>query len=390
MTAQSPTIVYFGNDWFAENRTSSHHVARQLAAMHPIHYIECPGLRAPKASGRDARKLLKKLWRLLRSSSTVDGNVTVTTLPQIPFHRFGFVRALNRRLGRAWLRLYLWRKGVRRPITWFVVPHAGHLCGALGEELSVYYCIDDYAALPDVDVAAVRAMDEELTRKANVVFVASETLLEQKRSLNPQTFHSPHGVDVAHFAAASNLHTPVPADLAALPRPIIGFFGLIERWIDLDLVAELARARPDYSFVMIGRVAVPDEQVPRLSNLHFLGRRPYDDLPAYGRGFDCCLIPYRLTQQVIHANPLKLREYLAMGKPVVSVSTPEIDRFADVVAISRNRDEFLKNLDLAVTAPANNGAAAGRIARVAGMSWQARVEAAWNVASARIREQALA
>ena len=179
-------------------------------------------------------------------------------------------------------------------------------------------------------------MDDDLTRREDLVVVASETLLEVKRSLNAATIHSPHGVDVAHFASASRVDGPVPDEVAALPKPVVGFFGLIESWIDLDLVAHLARSRPQYSFVMIGRVAVPEETVPHASNLHFLGRQPYESLPDYGRGFDCCLIPYRLTRQVMHANPLKLREYLAMGKPVVSVSTPEIDQFADIVLIARS------------------------------------------------------
>src|SRR5262249_20502471 len=155
------------------------------------------------------------------------------------------------------LKLFLLRNAIHRPITWFVVPHSGHLCGRLGECLSVYYCIDDYAALPDVDAEAVEAMDDDLTRRADIVFVASETLLERKRSFNAATFHSPHGVDVAHFAEASRADRPVPEEIVKLAKPVAGFFGLIESWIDLDLVATLAKARPHVNFVMIGRVAIP-------------------------------------------------------------------------------------------------------------------------------------
>ena len=130
---------------------------------------------------------------------------------------------------------------------------------------------------------------------------------------------------------------------------MIGFFGLIERWIDLDLVAYLADARPSWTFLMIGRVAVPDAEAPKRPNIVYLGRRPYETLPAYGKAFTAAIIPYRLTRQVLHSNPIKLREYLAMGRPIVSVSAPEIDKFADWVAIARTREEYLAKLDQAVT-----------------------------------------
>ena len=343
-----PTILYFGNDWMAENRTSSHHVARWLAKRYRVIYVESPGLRAPKGTGRDLKKLVSKVGLALRGPRATAEGLEVQTLLQIPFHGSALVRRLNARLLRGTLQLLMRVAGARRPVTWFVVPHLAAVAGELGERLSVYYCIDDYASLPDVDTEAVRLMDESLTRKADVVFVASDTLLERKRAQNPNTHVSPHGVDYDHFVKAQDPALETPADIADLKRPIIGFFGLIERWIELDLVAWLARERPDWTFLMIGRVAVPESEVPRLPNIRFIGRRPYETLPAYGKAFTVAMIPYHLTPQVIHSNPIKLREYLAMGKPIVSVSTPEIDKFAELVAIARTREEFLAKLDEAV------------------------------------------
>jgi glycosyltransferase involved in cell wall biosynthesis len=258
-------------------------------------------------------------------------------------------------------------------VTWFVVPHLAGVVGQLGDRLSVYYCIDDYASLPDVDVAAVREMDDELTRRADLVFVASETLLESKRRLNPETHVSPHGVDFAHFARAQDPALPVPEDIADLPRPIVGFFGLIERWIDLGLVDWLAAQRPRWTFLMIGRVAVPDAEVPRRPNVVYLGRRPYESLPAYGKSFSAALIPYHLTPQVLHANPIKLREYLAMGKPIVSVSTPEIDKFSAHVRIGRSREALLAHLDAAVEAGMTPAEVSAQTALASTMTWDANL-----------------
>jgi glycosyltransferase involved in cell wall biosynthesis len=379
-------ILYFGNDWFAENRTSSHQIARQLAKTHRVYYIECPGLRAPKGSGRDLKKICSKLRRFLRGAEAVGEGLKVRTLLQVPLHRFGLVRRLNRLLIVATLRWLMWREGVQRPLLWFMVPHLSSVVGRLGERLSVYYCIDDYVSLPDVDPGAVGAMDEELTRKSDLVFVASATLLEPKLRLNPQTRVSPHGVDLDHFARALAGGREVPGEVAGLPRPVIGFFGLIERWIDLDLIDYLATERPGWTFVMIGRVAVPEEDLPGRPNIHFLGKRPYESLPEYGALFDAAVIPYRLTQQVLHSNPIKLREYLAMGKPVVSVSTPEIDRYSDVVEIARTREEFLAKLDTVLSRPPDRGESRRRADRVATEGWEARVCDVLGIIDRRLKQ----
>ncbi len=218
-TADRPTILYFGNDWAAENRTSSHHVARWLAKRYRVIYVESPGLRAPKGTGRDLRKLVSKVGLALRGPRPTPEGLQVQTLLQIPLHGSPLVRRANRELMLLTLKLLMRMQGVKKPITWFVVPHLASVVGHLDERMSVYYCIDDYAALPDVDVEAVRAMDEMLTRKASLVFVASATLLEAKRALNPNTHVSAHGVDFDHFVKAQDPKTEIPGDAANAAGP---------------------------------------------------------------------------------------------------------------------------------------------------------------------------
>jgi glycosyltransferase involved in cell wall biosynthesis len=376
---KAPAILYFGNDWSADNRTSSHHIARWLSRGHQVFYLECPGLRAPKTSGRDFKKIFTKLWRFLRGAKQVEEGIKVRTLLQLPLHRFKLVRWLNRLLLLATLRWMMWREGIRRPITWFMVPHLAGVAGRLNERLSVYYCIDDYATLPDVNQQAVRAMDEELTHKADVVFASAETLAERKIASNPRTYFSPHGVDVDLFARAQDEKSQIPADTAHLRGPVVGFFGLIEEWVDLELIDYLAEQRPEWTFLFIGRVAVSDAKLPRRPNLHFIGKRPYESMPAYGKQFDVAVIPFRLTEVILHANPLKLREYLAMGKPIVSVSTPEIDKYADVVEVAHSREEFLARLDAVLSRPPSLADTHARMARVAAQSWDSRLREVWDI-----------
>jgi glycosyltransferase involved in cell wall biosynthesis len=366
-------IIYFGNDWSADNRTSSHHIARWLAKRHQVYYVECPGLRAPKKSGRDFKKIFSKLWRFLRGTRTTGEGVKVRTLLQLPFHRFAVVRWVNRWLILLTLRWMFWREGIRSPISWFMIPHLSNVVGRLNEKLSVYYCIDDYATLPDVDQQAIRMMDEELTRKSDVVFASSETLVMRKTRINRSTYLSPHGVDADLFGLAQSEQTRVPADTAHLPGPVVGFFGLIEEWVDLELVDYLATQRPHWTFLFIGRVAVDETKLPRRPNLHFIGKRPYESLPNYGKQFDVAIIPFRLTEVILHANPLKLREYLAMGKPVVSVSTPEIDKYGDVVEIAHSPEEYLSKLDSVLSRQPVPNETQKRMEKVAEQSWDSRL-----------------
>jgi glycosyltransferase involved in cell wall biosynthesis len=383
MNSAGYSVVYFGNDWSAENRTSSHHIARRLAERMPVLYVEVPGLRAPKASGRDLRKLWRKLRQSFDAPRVIGQTMWRITMPQIPFRRLAVVRKLNLMLGRWLVRRAMRKLGFQRLISWFVVPHAGALAGTLAEDLIVYYCIDDYAALPDVDQHEVARMDEALTRRADQVFVASATLLATKRALNSSTVHSPHGVDVALFQKASDPGLPVAEALRDLRHPVIGFFGLIEAWIDLELIVFLARKRTGWTFLLVGRVAVNPGELAHMDNVVLAGAQPYEDLPRWAKAFDVAMIPYRLTEQVLHANPLKLREYLATGKPVVSVSTPEIERFRDVVHIAANREEFLECLEHALEQEPV-GSRENRMKAVAKMSWDSRVEEVLDVVGRRL------
>lgn len=374
MTALPP-VLYFGNDWFADNRTSSHHVARQLAARTEVLYVECPGLRAPEASSRDLGRIVRKLGRAFRPTVAVSDHLSVKTLVQWPAHRSALVSRFNRLWSRAtvsWARRG--REGA--PVAWCTVPHVAGFIDGLGARAIVYHCIDDYSSLPGVDAAAVRAMDDRLTRLADLVIAASGPVYDSRRALNPNTMLVPHGVDFEHFATART-PLPVPPELVDLAGPIVGFTGLIERWIDVDLIGWLATEIPHATFVMIGRVAIPQDQLPTAPNLRWLGPRPYERLPGYGARFDAAIIPYRLNAQVHAANPLKLREYLSMGLPIVSVSTPEIDKFAAVVSITRSREAFRDALVAALAEPLTNDAVARRQAVAREGTWSARVDEIW-------------
>ncbi len=367
-------IIYFGNDWYAENRTSSHHVARQLSTNNRVLYIECPGLRSPRATGRDFRKLFSKLLKCLKRPRPVHDNLSVYTLFQVPFHRFALVRALNRLLIRASIRRLISSQEMSLPILWFVVPHLASLPGAIPARAVVYYCIDDYSALPDIDPASIAAMDETMTRKADIVFLASETLLEKKKLLNDNIHLSPHGVDFEHFNRVHSGQVHIPADVRHLrDRPVIGFFGLIEEWIDLNLIKAIAEHSPEWQVLLIGRLAVSDNPCAGLTNVHFIGRRDFDQLPDYAAVFDVGILPYKVNRQVINSNPIKLREYLAAGLPVVSVRFPQVEKYSEVVSIADNFQEFIAAIEHCLE-DRSPELALSRVDSVRDADWESRVK----------------
>ncbi len=379
-------ILYFNNDWHADNRTSSHHIARALARRHRVLYFDCPGLRPPSASGRDLRRAAAKVASALAAPRPTPEGLTVATLLQLPFHGRPALERVNRLAMLALARRAMRRVGMRRPVAWFGLPHLVPLLGRLGEVLDVYYCIDDYAALPGVNAAAVRAMDEEITRRADLVFVASQPVLERKRGQAARLVLNRHGVDHPHFARALEEGTRVAAEVAALPRPVIGYMGLVEHWLDLDLIAAIAAARPAWSLVLVGRPAVDPATLPRLPNVRLLGARPYGRLPEYVKGFDVALMPYRLNDQVLRSNPIKLREYLAAGRPVVSVPVPEVERFAEVVRLARGPEAFVAAIEAAL-AEDDPAARRRRSEYVRPMSWEACAERALDRVEAALAER---
>lgn len=366
-------IVYFGNDWFAENRTSSHHIARRLARTAPVLYVSSPGMRALQASGRDIGRALKKLRKTLQPPVRIEGNFWHCTVPQLPFRRIPGVDRLNRWFGEWAVKRAMRAAGIERSISWFVVPHPGFMARRLGEDLCVYYCIDDYAAHPGVDPALIGRRDADLARIADLVFVAPPALVASKKAQNPNTEFSPHGVDVELFARAADPATEIAEGARNLTHPVIGYFGSLHEWIDFELLEWLARERPQWTFLLIGHVAADLGALATLPNVRLAGAQPYATLPQWAKAFDVAIIPYRLNRQTANANPLKLREYLATGKPIVSVRNAEIEKFSESVRIADDRAAFLAAIEAALREETPQAARA-RQAVVAKDTWDHRVE----------------
>ncbi len=371
------TILCFASGYDAPP-TSKHHVMHLLAETNVVLWVNYHASRTPSASGSDlayaARKLAQVAGGLKRERP---GLYTLTPLVA-PLPSSRTARRLNRALLVAQVRRALGT--VRRgPLqVWSFTPDVAYLLDAFSAEKVVYYCVDDFASFTGYDPAQVRRDEAELCRRADLVVTTSRALQAAKAPLNRNTILVPHGVDYNHFAKAVTNNLPVPEDMQDIPHPILGFFGLIRDWVALDLLAEVARRRPDWHIVLIGDAdsGVNLSACRAIPNMHFLGRRPYADLPAYCRHFDAGLIPFKVNALTRAVNPIKLREYLAAGLPVVSTPLPEVVQTDGHVCAAATADAFITEIETCVAAAPDRGVCSRAMAQETWPAKVARIEEA--------------
>jgi glycosyltransferase involved in cell wall biosynthesis len=364
-------IVCFANDWDGDP-LSKKHVMTRLARANRVLWVNSTGNRRPRASAGDLRRSAAKLRQFARGLRPAAEGIHVYPPLFLPLFGSAAARRLNRSLLLGGLARARRRLGFSAPITWSFLPTSADVAGALGERLVVYHCVDEFAEFTGTDRAAVAAMERRLLSRADVVIVSSTPLLEAKRRHHPDVRLVTHGVDVEHFRRACRPETPVPEPLAALPRPVVGFFGLIADWVDLELVGRIARARPGWSLVLVGKLDADPAPLAGLPNVHLPGRRPYAELPGWCRGFDVAVLPFAVNELTRAANPLKLREYLAAGLPVVATPLPEVERLGDLVRTGRDAAEFVARIE-EILAAGRRGPDEAASRRMDGESWDEKV-----------------
>lgn len=315
-----------------------------------------------------------------------DGRDLVVLSPLVfsGHYKSGPVFALNSlllaTLGRAWLRdATAVRAVVNTPFADQVADAMFFLGGERDGRLKrmMFDFIDDFAAFEWAPPGG-RKMEARLLGRCDVVITGTNELLEQVRPAAPGAEFIPCGVDFERFSTEA----VEPSDIAALPRPLIGYFGSISERIDTELIRRIAAEFPKASVVMVGPVHLGAETVPRAPNIHYTGLKAHRDLPGYAQRFAVGLIPFRITPATLKLNPVKTLEYLAAGVPVISTEIPDVVRFfGDVVRVARSHDEFVAHVrDALAGTDAGRLEAGVRMAREA--SWQAmadRMEAAlWS------------
>jgi glycosyltransferase involved in cell wall biosynthesis len=361
-------ILCFSHDWTGDPLSKTH-LMRLLARRNRVLWVNSIGYRTPTVNRADVRRAWKKLMAYRQPLREVERNIFVLNPLAIPAYGLGVARTINQLWLKSQVKAAMRRLRFRKPLNWIFNPAAAVIAGSLGEELLIYQCVDEYSAFSGVKATAILDLEEQLLRKADLVLVSAELLRLSKGKFNPRTALVRHGVDFTHFRKALDPQTRVPDEIARLPRPIIGFFGLVADWVDTELMAAAAQRYPQGSLVVLGKVTT-DVLCLQLPNVHLLGRKPYEDLPAYCKGFDVALMPFRISELTLNANPLKVREYLAAGLPVVSTNIPEVSVLG-LCRIGKDREDFLRQIDAALAQP---GPQMQISESVRGESWDARLD----------------
>jgi glycosyltransferase involved in cell wall biosynthesis len=374
---QGRQIVCVGfADWDTELWTNQHHLMSRLARENRVLFVESLGLRRPQLAGRDLARIRRRLRRGLAPPREVDGLHVLSPLV-LPFHRYGAVRALNRRLLPLLVRRATRQLGLRRPILWAFVPQAEVLIDALDPALVVYHCVDDIAAQPGIDAASFQGSEQRFAARADLVLASAPALAARLRTVSDNVLDAPNVADTEMFAGALRPGAP-DGGMAALAAPRIVFTGaVVATKLDIPLLVALARARPAWSFALVGPVGPGDPRtdVSALAaepNIHMLGRRAYEELPGVLRAADAGLIPYARNELTDSVFPMKVYEYLAAGLPVISTPLPALAAVAEV-ASAPDADGIARLLDDALA----HDSPERRVARskaAAAHSWDRRLE----------------
>ncbi|MGL6275359.1 glycosyltransferase [Aeromonas dhakensis] len=353
-SSAQPQLVVLGEDW-GQHPSSTQHLIKRLLPDYRVLWVNSIGLRRPRLNVRDLGRLGRKLGAVLRrpakgvgQSAAIQSGPTPQVMPPLAL-------ALPRQpAGGADQRPLAGDPDpppaarARQALLWISLPSAVDLVGKLGERAVIYYCGDDFSALAGVDHAAIARCEARLVEKADLILAASPALAS--RFPPHKTRLLSHGVDLGLFMPPQ----PRPADLPS-GRPIAGFYGSLSDWIDVPLLAETARALPHWDLVLIGPQQTDLSPLTGLPNVHLLGPRPHNTLAAYAQHWQVSLLPFVDNAQIRACNPLKLREYLATGRPVVSTDFPALDGYRALVHLPRPGDSLAQAIQrAALDAPAQD------------------------------------
>jgi UDP-galactopyranose mutase len=266
-------------------------------------------------------------------------------------------------------------------LLWYYTPMALSFSTHLQPRLTVFDCMDELSAFKDAP-QEMKDREAELLSRADLVFTGGQSLYEAKLGRHDDLHVFPSSIEFAHFAQART-HSAEPADQAGIPHPRIGFCGVIDERMDIQLLGAIAQLRPDFQFIMIGPVVKIDPAtLPRHANIHYLGGKTYKELPAYMAGWDVAILPFAHNESTRFISPTKTPEYLAAGKPVVSTSIMDVVRPYGIQKMGRIADdaqEFVNAIEQALTIDSHDA------------DWKARVDSAlaqnsWDLTHKRMRD----
>jgi len=297
-----------------------------------------------KPNIREGKMFFRRLLRKVKSVSTglkmSDAGFWVYSPFTLPVHHLSWARPANEIILRWQVHRAVHKLRMNKPIIWVACPAACDTAIKMKNGILIYQRTDRYEEYPNVDPDIIRKYDKKLKTTADLTLFVSSSLYEQEHSQCRTALFLDHGVDYDLFATAEQ-NPYKPEDIADIPGPIIGFFGAIDdHTSDIPFIEKLVDLLPEMSFVLIGNASSDCSRLRSKKNARMLGQKPYEQIPYYGKCFNVAIMVWRQNRWIEACNPIKLKEYLALGKPVVSTPFPELQEYRDVVYEARTPEEF--------------------------------------------------
>ena len=371
-------VCLSGCEWDFTWQPTQEIMLRLARAGNRVLYVEPTGMRSIRFG--DWRRILGRLWKKVagaKRSNALPPALTVYAPLVLPFPHSALARSVNRRIVLHAIRRWLGREIGPDVALWvyFPSPLNADLVRTAGAGLTVFHIMSSAeAARPYPDILEA---NEALLKGCDLIFANSRRLWEHARRFNPRAYLFRAGVNLEVFEAGGGADTSKPPELAGLNRPVVGYVGALHEWVDVDLLAQVAKAMPDCQFAMVGPVVRDISALSALPNVRLLGQKPHWEIPRYVRCFDACVIPYVRNAYTETAYPAKLNEYLALGKPVVATPLPELVDYnrenGDVLHLAGDAAAFVEALREAF--PKTTKDVLERYRKVAQQnSWATRVE----------------
>src|SRR5438552_5301766 len=379
MLKERSIICFGGEDWWYHHPHSKNHLMRRFArAGNKVIFVNSISMGLTSLKSKDlAPRITRKLKSYAKLARTTEEGITVVSPAVVPFFGSGVATAVNRKLLVSQISGLARRRRLINPILWIAIPTAVEVVGRLHESLVIYHVSDKYDANTmdhATDPALIRKLHERAIEAADLVFYSSRKLLAEAERGLEKSHLLEQAVDFDHWSKVSGGDIRVAEAVARIPQPRIGYFGAIEPWlIDQELIKEASQKRPSWNWIFIGNKSRGLE-IETLPNVHFLPPVTYQDLPAYAAGFDVCVLPWNTEVPFTsYGSAIKVREYLASGKPVVISPLPEYESMSGVLRIARGRNDFIRLVEEALQERGTEMARARQEAVRRG-TWDARAE----------------
>lgn len=347
-------------DWDNPFWTNKQHVAVELEKLgHRILYIDSQGLRKPTATGRDIKRIVKRLFRGFSLPKKVEGkNIWVCSPMVLPFHDHWLAKRINRLAIKFFLNYWKIFTKINPKTLWTYSPLTTSLYD-LGEyEIKIYHAVDDIKAQPGMPYKEIQYQEKNLVEKVDYIFTTALKIQDELSTINSSCYYFSNVADYDHFSTARD-SIEIPEDINFIPNKVVGFVGAISSYkVDFRLIKYIADNRKNWTIVMIGEIGEgdPNTNINILSecdNILFLGPKPYKELPNYIKKFDVAMIPCHINKYTKSMFPMKFFEYLAAGVNVVTTDLPALQEFKNVSYIAKNDEEFLEFLEICIDSPDN-------------------------------------